>query len=162
MNTITLLIIKDSKYILYQICKYEFLGKIKKYYDIGNNDKLYVYNMHNQENGKIRWTKDKSQVKLSYYNNDKDIKILIKMLGYRPKDNPANVKIYFNDKLVDNFVKESTELEREIYVPKEVLNKNMTQVLTIKTNTWKPSDYGSKDSRDLGVQLDWIKIEEVN
>jgi hypothetical protein len=30
--------------------------------------------------------------------------------------------------------------------------------LTIKTNPWKPSDYGIPDPRRLGMKIDYIKI----
>ncbi|WP_018248106.1 hypothetical protein [Orenia marismortui] len=135
-------------------------SKATTYYDIGNNDKIYINHMYGQENKRLRWTKEVSSVKLDYYDTAKDIKLIIRTLGERPKDNPANVEIYLNDKLIDDFIKKSGVLEREVDVSKSILNKDKQQVLIIKTNTWKPNNYGSKDNRELGIQLDWIKIEE--
>ena len=126
--------------------------------DIGNNDASYVNNFWNSENDKIRWTKNISKIKILYPKDAGKYRLIIAAGGHRPPDSPAKVNLYINDKYVANFNKESGGAEFMLNISQDYLNSEY-QILTIETNTWNPSDYGSKDRRDLGIQVDWIKIE---
>ena len=126
--------------------------------DIGNNDTQYINNFWNSENNKIRWTKNISKIKITYPKDAGNMRLIIATGGHRPPDSPANVKLYINDNYVANFSKESGVTEFIFNISQHFLNTEY-QILTIETNTWNPSDYGSKDGRDLGIQIDRIKVE---
>lgn len=126
--------------------------------DIGLNDEHLIENFYSTENNKIRWTKNSSKVLIKYPSELGALNLTINVGGGRPKDNSANIELYINDKKIGNKTKPSGYFTYSYIVPKKYLNEYY-QILEIKTNTWKPSDYGSKDKRDLGVQLDWINID---
>ncbi|MBZ4687986.1 MAG: hypothetical protein JG764_1619 [Clostridiales bacterium] len=156
-------ILLSKNYFLYKLDRKKITNlKINEetFYDIGNEDGIFVDNMYEAENNKFRWTKNKSYVNLYYYKKN-NIKLIIKMVGPRPKNNPASVTIYFNDEKIDSFIKESGDLEYTIYIPKDLIKDGEVQKLRIESNTWNPSNYGYNDRRNLGVAIDWLKIEEV-
>lgn len=126
--------------------------------DLGNNDASYVNNFWDSENDKIRWTKNISKIKILYPKDAGEMRLIVAAGGNRPPDSPASVKLYLNDKYIANFSKESGYTEFMLNISQDYLNSEY-QILTIETNTWNPSDYGFKDGRDLGIQVDWIKIE---
>jgi len=158
-------IISSQKYTLYDT---HFSPNVDEVYtklknnsyriDIGNNDASYVNNFWNSEHDKIRWTKNISKIEILYPKDAGKIRLIIAAGGHRPPDSPASVKLYLNDKYITNFSKESGYAEFMVNISQDYLNSEY-QILTIETNTWNPSDYGSKDGRDLGIQVDWIKIE---
>ncbi|MEM3555946.1 MAG: hypothetical protein QXF56_04480 [Candidatus Micrarchaeia archaeon] len=126
--------------------------------DIGKDDWGIVWNFWDPENQKIRWTKNISGVKIIYPKDFGDMNITILSGGHRPPQNPANIEVFVNNCSVYSSQKTSGVFVFSFAVPQNCLNPAY-QILTLKTNTWKPSDYGSKDARELGIQVDWIKIE---
>lgn len=158
-------IVSSQKYILYNPDLspniddvYTKLKNDSYKIDIGNNDASYVNNFWYSENDEIRWTKNISKIKILYPKDAGKFRLIIAAGGDRPLDSPAKVKLYINDKYVSNFSKESEYAEFMLNISQGYLNSEY-QILTIETNTWNPSDYGFNDKRDLGIQVDWIKIE---
>jgi hypothetical protein len=128
--------------------------------DIGSNDKCITENFHGAENQKIRWTKNSSKVLVKYPADSCPINLTIKTMGHRPHDNPAYIELYINGKKIGEAFKPSGTFVYSFNVPQYYLN-DYYQILEIKTNTWRPGDYGSNDKRDLGIQIDWIEIDTV-
>lgn len=150
----------NEQLIDYYLYKLRYIGE-SYYYDIGNNDNLYVSNMYDSESNRIRWTKEKSEITLNINSNEGYI-MTIKVCGFRPIDDPAKVMISMNENEIGQFEKASNEAEYKINIPKEFLKKDGYQVLQIETNTFKPSEYlNSTDSRDLGIQIDYVVLDKL-
>jgi len=129
--------------------------------DIGKDDSSIIRNFWSPENQKTRWTKNVSEIKFIYPKSFGDAKITIATEGTRPPDNPANVVILLNKHPAYSFKKQSEYLVCSFNVSQNHLNPTY-QILAIQSNTWNPSDYDNKDNRELGIQIDWIKIEKQN
>ena len=111
--------------------------------------------------GTFRWTGELSAVKIEYPKKSGPFLLQVKTGGGRPENNPANVTFSLNGHLIGVMNKTSgTEIFSAV-IPEYYLETNY-QVLGIKTNTWKPSDYGSTDSRDLGITVDWIRGSDIS
>lgn len=128
--------------------------------DIGHNDSCIIRGFHSAENGKIRWTTDFAEVKIEYPKEKGSFMLQIKTGGHRPEDNPANITISINGHTIDTIEKTDRTKICSVVIPEYYL-ENYYQIIGIKTNTWKPSDYGSADKRDLGIQVDWVEIDPV-
>ncbi|WP_333788425.1 hypothetical protein, partial [Methanomethylovorans sp.] len=80
----------------------------------------------------------------------------------RPDTDPANVTLYMNGNLIGSAEKIIGNRDYSVVVPENYL-EDRYQILEIRTNTWKPSDHGYvNDDRDLGIQIDWIKIDSLS
>ena len=128
--------------------------------DIGLDDDCLIENFHGAENQRIRWTKDSSKILIPYQLDLGPMKLDIKTGGKRPGDNPAKVEWYINDIKIGEEIKHSGDHIYSFIVPNKWFNEDY-QILTIVSNTWKPSDYGSSDTRDLGVQVDWVEVDSA-
>lgn len=128
--------------------------------DIGHNDSHIVSGFHNAENGKIRWTTDFAEVKIEYPKEKGSFVLQIKTGGHRPEVDPANISFFINGHIIGAIEKASGTKICSVVVPEYYLENNY-QIIGIKTNTWKPSDYGSADKRDLGIQVDWVELNPV-
>lgn len=128
--------------------------------DIGLNDTDTVSNFWDSENNRLRWSKNNSEIKILYPEEAGTMRLIINVLGNRPPDNPATLKLHMNKYLIGNFTKKSGEINCSFEIQKIILNPAY-QILTIETNTWNPGDYGSEDIRDLGIQVDLIKVERA-
>lgn len=83
------------------------------------------------------------------------------MKAPRPQTDPANVTFYINGHLVGS-VEEITGAKNYLIVVPENCLEERYQILEIRTNTWKPSEYGYVDDpRDLGIQIDWIRVDSL-
>jgi hypothetical protein len=68
---------------------------------------------------------------------------------------PANVTLLINGREIARFTADPFFKKYRFPVPPGIRGDIE---LTIKTNSWKPSDYGIPDSRRLGMKIDYIKI----
>lgn len=156
----TTLVERRFKYFIYRIS-----GTMNKLeYDIGLNDDEYIRNMHKQEGKdlKFRWTKHSSIVNLYLDKAKSDYKIYINILGYRPKEEKTDVKIYINDNEIGTLVTDGKATEEILYIENVYLNDDIIQELRIDCETWIPSKYGWNDDRELGIAIDYIKIKRIN
>jgi len=129
--------------------------------DIGLGDDCIIENFHSAENKKIRWTKGSSKILIKYPAHLGPMKLRIKTYGFRPEDNPANIEWHINDIKIREDIKLSESQDYTVIISDKILNKDY-QLLTIASNTWRPSDYGSADTRDLGVQVDWVEVDRAD
>lgn len=135
---------------------------IKKHIDMKNIEEKLLRGFYDAEE-EGRWISEEGECLLEYYNSDnKDINLKIKCHGVRPENNDAKVEVYINDYKIGEFTKVSGDYTAKILVEKKYLNKDTAQVLKFKVNTWNPAEIAfSADSRDLGIQIESIDIEEI-
>lgn len=128
--------------------------------DIGLNDDCIIENFHGAEKQAFRWTRDSSKILIPYHPDLGPMKLDIETGGYRPSDNPANIEWYINDNKIGQDIKPAGDHIYSFVVPDRWLNQNY-QILNIVSNTWKPSDYGAHDNRNLGIIVDWVKVDTI-
>jgi len=126
--------------------------------DIGLNDEEKIENFHSAENNQFRWTKNYSKILIKYPQSCGELNISVKIGGDRPANNPANVIFLINDHSLGNITYTGNQKIISYAIPDGYLN-DYYNILEIDTNTWNPSDYGSKDIRDLGIQVDWVFVQ---
>ena len=126
--------------------------------DIGLNDEEKIENFYFAENNQFRWTKNYSKILIEYPISCGEMNISVKIGGHRPADIPANVIFLINDHSLGNITHAGNQKIISYTIPDDYLN-NYYNILEIDTNTWNPSDYGSKDIRDLGIQVDWVFVQ---
>jgi hypothetical protein len=153
------IIASNSGYILYS---YEKPGnrtiELPYTIDIGFNDEEIIKNFHSAESNQIRWTKNNSKILLEYPKSCGEMKVSVKIGGGRPSDNPANVMFSINDYPLGNITYTGNPKIISYSIPVRYL-ADYYNILDISTNTWNPRDFGSKDNRDLGIQVDWVSIQ---
>ncbi|MGD9778668.1 glycosyltransferase family 39 protein [Methanomethylovorans sp.] len=130
--------------------------------DIGKDDQHLVEGFYGPELGKIRWTTNSSKIKIEYVQDQGPLVLHMMMEAPRPDTDPANVTLYMNGNLIGSAEKIIGNRDYSVVVPENYL-EDRYQILEIRTNTWKPSDHGYvNDDRDLGIQIDWIKIDSLS
>lgn len=113
--------------------------------------------------GTFRWTKESSEVAIPWPGGcDKPVELVLRMNPCRPESVArANVKIFLDDRFLKSFELTDNFNECKMLVQSRSMRKhpgNRT-VLRVVCNAWNPKLSGiSGDTRDLGVQLDWIKV----
>jgi hypothetical protein len=133
--------------------------------DIGSplDFRYIVSGFHDREkSGNItsRWTSGNADVRVPTPEN-RDLLIYISTGGLRPKNTPpALVNLYLNEHLIGNFTTQGEYKTYKIIANKEYLISPYS-ILRINSTTWKPSEYiGTSDTRDLGIKIDEISIEQ--
>lgn len=130
--------------------------------DIGKNDQHITEGFYDPELGEYRWTTNSSKIKIEYGGNQGPLLLEVMMRSSRPDTDPANVTLYMNGNLIGSAEKIIGNRDYSVVVPENYL-EDRYQILEIRTNTWKPSDHGYvNDDRDLGIQIDWIKIDSLS
>ncbi len=133
--------------------------------DIGSNDLGYIKDFHATEskgNTTFRWTKDVSYVKIPISESDAPLSLQLRINGWRPINvSPANVSLVVNSHLLTNFTVERAWKTYSFTIPKEFLTKEPL-VIEIHSETFVPCKYmDSSDQRDIGVMVDWVKLEKI-
>ncbi len=109
--------------------------------------------------GEVRWTRGSSEIKIDYPQDKGSFILRVKTEGSRPENDPANVTFFMNGHFIGGMEKTSGTKIYMAVIPENYLDQE-SQILGIRTNTWKPSDYGSTDGRNLGIAVDWIRLDE--
>jgi hypothetical protein len=126
--------------------------------DIGKNDSHIIEGFYDSELGENRWTTNSSKIKIEYGSLQGPFILEVMMVSPRPQTDPANVTFYMNGYPIGSVDGIIGTNDYSVVVPQEYL-EDRYQILEIRTNTWRPSDDGYVDDhRDLGIQIDWIKI----
>lgn len=160
------IIMANTSYWIYKIEKSDSKDKIQ-FLDIGYNDYGLIEGFHNAEQNDItyRWTSKYSRV-LLYTDAIKNNNISIKMGAARPSilSPKTNIVFYADGKYIANMFIGNDMDTYFISIPYELLKNKDDTILTIETiNTWKPSKVlNSTDSRELGIMIDWIKVNTVD
>lgn len=130
--------------------------------DIGRNDSDITEGFYDSELGENRWTTNLSKIKIDYGKHQGSFILEIMMNAPRPQTDPANVTFYINGNLIGSAEEIVGTKNYSVAVPDNYL-EDRYQILEIRTNTWKPSEDGYVDDpRDLGIQVDWIKIDSLS
>ena len=110
----------------------------------------------------MRWTGPNAKVIIPWFGNDKASKLTLKMSGGRPESIPAaEVTILVEGQIVGNMSLSKSFEEYELVIPSGRVKTSTPNraVMEINSSTWNPKSHGiSEDRRDLGIQIDWIKI----
>ncbi len=104
------------------------------------------------------WTKNSSGILVEYPVEAGDMNLTVTIKGIRPMDNPAKVVFSCNNQALRTVTFGGGFETVSVQIPASYLH-DYFQVIRIDTNTWRPSDYGSTDSRDLGVQIGEISVQ---
>ena len=126
--------------------------------NIGSDAEEKIENFYPSENNQYRWSKNQSKILIEYPNNFGDLKLIMKIDGSRPADNPAHIIFKINNQELKNITFTGNSQNVTIIAPHSYLTEYF-QIFEIDTNTWRPSTYGSTDMRDLGIQIDWLEIQ---
>lgn len=130
--------------------------------DIGQNDSHITEGFYDSELGENRWTTNSSKIKIEYGSLQGPFILEVMMVSPRPQTDPANVTFYMNGYPIGSVDGIIGTNDYSVVVPQEYL-EDRYQILEIRTNTWRPSDDGYVDDhRDLGIQIDWIKIDALS
>jgi hypothetical protein len=129
--------------------------------DIGSDAASCIIDGFYGSEGTFRWTSEFSEVKIEYPQENGSFILRVKTGGERPENNPANVTFFINGHFIGSMVKTTGTEIYSVVIPKYYL-KNNYQILEIRTNTWKPSDYGSSDTRNLGILVEWIRLDDLS
>jgi hypothetical protein len=114
--------------------------------------------------GTFRWTKGNSEVVIPWPGEcSNSIELILRMNPCRPESvAKANVHAFINDQFVEAVELTDGFSEYGILIPPKLVEgfTGNRATLRIECNTWSPKLLGiSSDSRNLGVQLDWIRIK---
>jgi len=114
---------------------------------------------HGVDAGDYRWTTRRSVVHLGALPRGVDLVITLGLDGGRPSTNPAQLQVYFDGHRLAEFEKKRGGLYPSVRVPAALVSDEAHR-LALRMNTFRPCDYEGwpNDTRDLGVQLRWIKI----
>ena len=104
------------------------------------------------------WTKNYSKLLIEYPKNFGDMNLTLNIDGVRPKENPAYVIFKLNDQEIKNITFKGNRDTVSLLVPEKNLKEHF-QTFEVYTNTWRPSDYGYPDSRDLGIRIENVLIQ---
>jgi len=128
---------------------------------IGNDSSLCIINGFYLSEGTFRWTSNFSEVKIEYPKEKGSFLVQVMTGGDRPEKYPANVTFFINGHFIGSMEKTSGIKTYTAIIPEYYL-ENDYQILGIRTNPWRPSEYGSSDSRELGVTVEWIQLNDIS
>jgi len=138
------------------------------YLDIGLLDSNFLLGgFYHKERGldtiDFRWTGQVAQIALPPLKASRAMGVTLRMASPRPEGTPSsNVSLYLNEVLLDEFELGPEFDTYRASVPAILLADfaGRNPVLRLETDTWNPRAAGlSEDSRDLGIMLDWVKVE---
>lgn len=128
--------------------------------DIGSsNDTLCTGFMYYNDSEQV-WTGNVSEVLFEYPSDAGDANITIYTSGGEPDGSPVHVELYVNDKWIGELNKTAGDSAYSYPIPESYLLDDY-QIMTVRTNTWSPMEYGINDIRDMGIMLYRIKIDKA-
>ncbi len=112
--------------------------------------------------GHARWTFSKADLIIPWFGDDTAQTLTIFASGMPDEAGNSHVSLYINNHPVVEKSPVGQNLEEHtFFIPAGTVrtgNKKRV-VLTIKSNTWNPGEYGIKGyPSQLGIKVDWIKI----
>jgi hypothetical protein len=113
-----------------------------------------------------RWTQKLSSIELKEPLSSQNFIFKLRIKNSKPAIlGPSTVHLIINQKRVGSLlIPPQTGLKTYIIkVPQEKIGAPLIQKIILESETWNPKKSGvSRDDRDLGVILDWIKISAEN
>lgn len=135
-------------------------------YDFGQNENFVLKNFHQNEQ-EFRWSTGMSTI---YATLNGNYSYYLKLyMPFLPNLNDLNrdvlsctIRVNGVECTQFNLHRNDPTKEFEFYIDSEVLNEGLAQnEITIASETWQPSEYGSTDERYLGIPIDKIEFERV-
>lgn len=135
-------------------------------YDFGGNENFDVENYNGNE-GEFRWTTEESSM-TAILDGSYSYKMTLQLKDILPLDklerDTLKFSICFNGMKAGTFEIKKNEPQTAftLYVDKKFLEKGLSEnKVTILSEVWQPSEYGSSDQRYLGIPVDKITFEKV-
>jgi len=124
--------------------------------NIGSESEDKMGSFYPSETNHSAWTRAISTVEIAFPKDCGDMIIVLTVDSGRSDKNMTDVVYSLNNRIIanENFY---GFRKFEYIVPQRFLN-DYYQYLKIDTETWKPSDYGSKDIRSLGIRVINISV----
>jgi len=113
-----------------------------------------------------RWTFKKAELVIPWFGDGIEQMLTIRACGMPKEAGESVISLYINDILIIGNCQIGENMDEYYFkIPANSVdtgNKHRV-VLTIRTNTWNPEDYGIKGYPDgLGILLDYVKIKYVD
>jgi uncharacterized membrane protein (UPF0136 family) len=109
-----------------------------------------------------RWTFKKAELVVPWFGDNVGQVLTIKVCGMSKEAGISTVSLYIDSVPIAENINIGEEMkEYEVNIPPDIVDtgNNKRAILTIRSNTWSPADYGIKGYPDnLGILLDWVKI----
>jgi len=136
--------------------------------DVGRFDYGYLVNgFYSREEGPkgwYRWTGKTAEMIVPWSSKADKLVLSLGVGSQRPEEvEPAKVSVYLNDILIDRFNLGNEFETHSIVVPSGWVSSPQTGVafLRLETNSWVPAEAGLQDIRELGIVIDWVRVEEM-
>lgn len=151
---------EDIEINVYKILKESFE------YDFGGDENFDVKNYNGNE-GEFRWTTEESSM-TAILDGSYSYRMTLQLKDILPLDklerDTLKFSICFNGMKAGTFEIKKNEPQTAftLYVDKKFLEKELSEnEVTILSEVWQPSEYGSSDQRYLGIPVDKITFEKV-
>ena len=109
-----------------------------------------------------RWTFSKAELVIPWFGEDVPQSLTIFASGMPKKAGSTYVSVYVgNSPVIENYLIGGNLKEHRFFIPAgTVKTKDKKRVvLTVKSNTWNPDEYGIRGYPDqLGIMIYWVKI----
>lgn len=105
----------------------------------------------------FRWTKGKASFSVPIQEKDSSLLLTMLLANIAPPDAPINdVYIFANNSLIKWLpLNPSAKLSRiSLFIDRSLLTSNSLK-LSFYSDTWKPSNFGFRDDREIGVLIGW-------
>ncbi len=107
----------------------------------------------------MRWTKSEAVIALPL--EGEPVSIILRAAGGRPPGVPqARVTVYLDDYPLGELALEMAFKEYSLSIPEGTVPAKAVR-LRLESSTWNPAQVGYGYARDLGIQLDWVKVVTV-
>jgi len=135
--------------------------------DVGGFDYGHLvsgfYPREGRGEGSYRWTWKTAEIGLPWVPRGDRLILSIRATGgYRPPEvQPAKVFVYVEGILVDSFAPGKEFEQHRIVIPPTAIPEAQAKgvLLRLETNAWVPAEVGGDDIRELGIAIDWIRLE---
>ena len=135
--------------------------------DVGTaDDKLFIESgfYHREKHlhrTPVRWTRQTAVLRIPLSPGEKTgpvISFHIIDTG-TPRDKIGSIAVEFNGEELGNLILRPGDNTYQLKLSGPIMNQGIA-TMTFRSSTWQPKrDLGVKDSRELGVMLDWVKVE---
>ena len=157
----------DTRYLGIPIAKVAFDPIIEQLeYPFGGNESFVTEDFHGNE-GTFRWTQEES----SFYaalNGDCSYEMKISLSGFPPLElagrESLEVSVLVNGQAADTFAlsAEAPTTEFTVEIDRALLMDGIqNNMITFVSEVWTPADYGSADTRYLGIPIKEVTFERI-
>ncbi|RKD32274.1 hypothetical protein [Thermohalobacter berrensis] len=137
-------------------------------YDFGSGEEDFVFSGFSVPEKSFRWTSGQKSNLLVRLEPNRNYILNIQLGPGIPlkklnkKSISGSVQINGHDKMYFTINVGSKKEKLSFQVPKEWLSDNWYNNILIEVENWSPSQYGSGDTRQLGIAVDKIVFESIN